>query len=72
MVRRDWWRTAPFLPVPDPAYVAFRLETQYGAAGAPSAHDVVTYLAWCRDQERLRSDAQLRRLPDGRPDPPVH
>ena len=25
-----WWSRAPFLPVPDRAYVRFRLTTQYG------------------------------------------
>jgi hypothetical protein len=53
LARRDWWRHPPFLPVPDPAYLSFRLETQYGDAGTPVPLDVVTYLEWCRDQERL-------------------
>lgn len=44
-----WWRRPPFLPLPDPAYLEFRLLTQYGDAGArPRPDDVVTYLAWCR------------------------
>ena len=33
LARPGWWRRAPFLPLPDPAYVRFRLDTQYGAAG---------------------------------------
>jgi hypothetical protein len=35
--------------VPDPAYLHFRLQTQYGGA-EPSADpaDVVAYLNWCR------------------------
>jgi hypothetical protein len=45
-----WWRRPPFLPLPDPDYLAFRLETQYGSA--PQApEDVVAYLEWCRDQD---------------------
>ena len=51
-----WWRRPPFLPLPDPDYLAFRLETQYGgdAPGARplDAGDLVSYLEWCRDQDR--------------------
>jgi hypothetical protein len=44
-----WWRRRPWLPVPDPAYLRFRLVTQYGdAAHPPEPQDVVTYLHWCR------------------------
>ena len=55
-----WWRRAPFVPRPDPAYVQFRVATQYGVgapggsgagsepAAAPSPSDVVEYLQWCR------------------------
>jgi hypothetical protein len=43
-----WWRRAPFLPLPDPEYVRFRLETQYGAHHDPEPQDLVTYLRWCR------------------------
>lgn len=54
LARPGWWRRAPFLPVPDPDYLAFRLETQYGGAGTTAAEplDLVRYLEWCRDQER--------------------
>lgn len=49
-----WWRRRPFLPLPDPAYAAFRLQTMYGdAAHAPEPADVVAYLGWCRRQRRL-------------------
>lgn len=47
-----WYRRPPFLPVPDAAYLRFRLETQYGTAGAPTAADVVAYLEWCRREQR--------------------
>ena len=52
--RPGWWRRPPFLPVPDRAYLAFRLETQYGARGTPEPQDLVTYLEWCREFERYR------------------
>ncbi len=48
-----WWRRWPPLPRPDPAYLRFRLETAYGDTGRePDSADVVTYLTWCRRQER--------------------
>jgi hypothetical protein len=50
-----WWRRPPWLPLPDAAYLAFRLQTQYGGDGrtAPSPGDVVHYLEWCRRMHRL-------------------
>ena len=47
--RDGWWHRPPFLPLADPAYIAFRLETQYGRADAhPEPADVVAYLRWSR------------------------
>jgi hypothetical protein len=44
-----WWRRWPLLPLPDAAYVHFRLVTQYGDGDhPPEAADVVAYLHWCR------------------------
>ena len=43
-----WWARRPFLPLPDRAYVRFRLETAYGASAMPQVTDVVRYLEWCR------------------------
>jgi non-ribosomal peptide synthetase component F len=44
-----WWHRRPFLPLPDPDYYRFRLQTMYGDADhAPEPRDVVTYLEWCR------------------------
>lgn len=49
-----WWRRPPFLPLPAPDYLRFRLETIYGGAGdrplEPS--DLLDYLRWCRDLPR--------------------
>jgi hypothetical protein len=62
MVPPQWWRRAPFLPLPDRAYVRFRLETAYGAHATGRAADVVTYLEWCRATERqARGQAQATR-----------
>jgi len=52
LARPGWWRRAPFLPVPDAAYLRFRLDTQYGTAGRPEPADLVTYLTWCRESPR--------------------
>ena len=50
---RQWWRRRPFLPVPDRAYLEFRLLTQYGSVDAPmSGDDVVQDLRGCRAMAR--------------------
>jgi hypothetical protein len=44
-----WWRRSPHLPLPDPSYLRFRLQTAYGDPDRdPTPSDVVTYLHWCR------------------------
>ena len=44
-----WWRQAPHLPLPDPAYLRFRMQTAYGdPTHEPEPADIVTYLHWCR------------------------
>jgi hypothetical protein len=43
----DWWRRRPFLPVPDPSLMRWRIVTAYGnedAAVDPA--DIVAYLEW--------------------------
>jgi hypothetical protein len=54
LARPGWWRRAPWLPLPDADYLAFRFETQYGSNGAdpgaaPEPRDLVDYLEWCRE-----------------------
>ncbi|MDQ6727722.1 MAG: hypothetical protein M3066_16385 [Actinomycetota bacterium] len=51
-----WWRRWPPLPLPDPAYLRFRLQTGYGDGTGPPAADVVAYLRWCRRFRRGRSN----------------
>ena len=54
LARSDWWRRAPYLPIPSAGYLAFRLETQYGSKVHGSvAEDVLNYLEWCRRMGRL-------------------
>lgn len=44
---RGWYRRRPFLPLPPPEYVAWRLHTAYGREDAvPPAADLERYLRW--------------------------
>jgi hypothetical protein len=52
LARPRWWTRAPFLPLPDPDYLRFRFETQYGSEGRPDPHDLVDYLVWCQQGRR--------------------
>ncbi len=48
-----WWHRWPLLPLPDRAYLGFRLLTAYGTTDhAPEPDDVVAYLTWCRAWRR--------------------
>jgi hypothetical protein len=54
MASPGWWRASPYLPLPDAAYLRFRLQTAYGDPDRdPSPADIVTYLHWCRTWPRL-------------------
>lgn len=47
LVPTRWWARSPYLPVPDRAWLRFRLTTAYGDAAAPiRADDLVTWLEW--------------------------
>ncbi len=50
LARPGWWRRPPFLPLPAPDYLRFRLETAYGGHGDHPADpaDLLAYLRWCR------------------------
>ena len=48
--RRDWYRRAPFLPLPDPAYLRWRMYTAYADEQAiPPADDVMRFARWRRE-----------------------
>lgn len=48
--RRDWWRTAPWLPLPDPTYLEWRLHTAYGEErSVPPVEDVLRFARWRRE-----------------------
>lgn len=55
LARPGWWRRWPPAPIPDAAYLRFRLQVAYGDdRGGLDANDVVDYLEWCRQMQRLR------------------
>ncbi len=49
-----WWRRSPFLPLPDPDWLRFRMSTAYGGDGnvgtdsAFHTDDLITWLEWRR------------------------
>jgi hypothetical protein len=48
--RRDWWKRAPFLPVPDRTYLRWRMYTAYADENAvPPLDDVVRFARWRRE-----------------------
>jgi hypothetical protein len=50
MRRRDWHRSAPFLPLPPREYVRWRMYTAYGDENAvPPVSDVLRVARWRRD-----------------------
>lgn len=47
--RRAWWKMAPFLPLPDPTYLRWRMYTAYGDERAvPPLEDVIRFARWRR------------------------
>jgi len=54
LVPSQWWTRAPYLPLPSQSYLEFRFVTQYGdISHRPEPEDVLNYLRWCRDWQRL-------------------
>ena len=50
MRRRRWHREPPFLPLPPPEYVRWRMLTAYGDEDAvPPVEDVIRLARWRRD-----------------------
>lgn len=64
--RRRWWARPPFLPLPPPEYIDWRLDTAYASRSPeiPTA-PLRRYLRWTRAQTTPRRDAgviQMRAL----------
>ncbi len=56
LVAPGWWRRRPFLPVPDRAWLRFRMTTAYGDPDAPVViDDLLDWLAWS-DTVRIPAD----------------
>jgi hypothetical protein len=52
--RRDWWRRAPFLPLPDQPYLRWRMYTAYADESAvPPVEDVIGFARWRRETMHL-------------------
>ncbi len=48
--RRGWWRSPPFLPLPDRTYLRWRMYTAYASEDAvPPADDVTRFARWRRE-----------------------
>lgn len=48
--RRHWWRRPPFLPLPDPEYLRWRMYTAYAdEAAVPPVDDVIRFARWRRE-----------------------
>ena len=51
----DWYRRFPFLPLPDPTYLRWRMYTAYGDYDAvPPARDVERYARWSSEASERR------------------
>ena len=51
---REWWRSAPFLPLPDRTYLRWRMYTAYASEDAvPPVEDVIRFARWRRETMRL-------------------
>ena len=48
--KKDWWRHAPFLPLPDAKYWEFRMSTVNGIDGKLTPKDVVVAAKWSLHQ----------------------
>jgi len=48
--RRRWWAQAPYLPIPDPTYLRWRMYTAYGAEDTvPPLEDLIRFVQWRRE-----------------------
>jgi hypothetical protein len=54
MRARGWYRAPPFLPLPPPEYLRWRMYTAFGdEESLPSAPEIVRYARWRRELLRL-------------------
>jgi len=54
--RREWYRHPPFLPLPSPRYLRWRMETAYGdPETVPSPEELYRFLRWARQTRQVVS-----------------
>lgn len=59
LVPNRWWASAPFLPLPDRRWLAFRMTTAYGSPGLQvDADDLATWLEWTGTVRGVTRSAQ--------------
>ena len=52
--RLRWWARSPFLPLPDPTYIRWRMYTAYGDEDAvPPVEDLIRFARWRREVMRV-------------------
>jgi hypothetical protein len=50
---RGWYKRPPFLPIPPPDYLAWRLDTAYGdEERVPDSDEIHRYLGWAEWMRR--------------------
>jgi hypothetical protein len=53
--RRDWYRRPPFLPLPSPDYLRWRMQTAFGdERAAPDVQSLEAYLTWAATLRKQR------------------
>lgn len=58
-----WYARPPFLPIPSPRYLRWRMDCAYGDPNAaPSREELMRFLLWA---ERARANARKTALPAG-------
>jgi len=64
LARPRWWRRWPPVPAPDPHYLRFRLQTQYGDPDRePEPADVLAYLRWSGTTAGLQAEPEIPLAP---------
>jgi len=50
----EWWKTKPYLPIPDSSWMEFRFETAFADVdGRPTSEQFIEYLEWAKSWRYL-------------------
>jgi len=56
LAESGWWKKLPFLPIPSPELIEFRIKTQYGPLETEiEAADVLAWLIWSKEFHQLKN-----------------